>query len=192
MIHKPSSKRSQNQLLTTKVHDNSFPFQTSSTIGYLSFMNKIRVCNCLFVHPSDITLLLTNLSSCSWMNWSKNSAFLFDSCTPTCTHSHCCADERQPFTDEVWNELSVTDLHLRKSWKRVHNRNLPRQGEDSHSEASWSNSNSNCLTPTFCQHVLCGYLSPQEHIPNFITIWHIQPSEHPQSNIISQPEEKSL
>lgn len=203
MIHKPSSKRSQNQLLTTKVHDNSFPFQTSLTIGYLSFMNKNRVCNCLFVHPFEITLLLTNLSSCSWMNWSKNSAFLFDLSTPTCAHRHCCADERQPFTEEVWNELSVTDLHLRKSWKRVHNNNLPRQREDRSFQkrsAILKPLNQTPIATVWHQHSAIMYsvvsavdiYLPQEHIPNFITIWHIQPSENPQSNTISEPVEKSL
>ncbi len=203
MIQKPPSKRSENQLLTPKIHDNSFPFQTSLTIGYLSFMNKIRVYNCLFVHPFEITLLLTNLSSCSRMNWSKNSAFLFDLCTPTRAHRHCCADERQPFTEEVWNELSVTDLHLRKSWKRVHNHNLPRQREDSSFQKRSAILKPLDQTPiatvwhqnsTIMYSVVSAvdiYL-PQDHVPNFITIWHIKPSENPQSNIISDPEEKSL
>jgi hypothetical protein len=162
-------------------------------------MNKIRVCNSLFVHPFAITLLLTNLSSCSWMNWSKNSAFLFDLCTPR----HCCADERQSFTEKVWNELSVTDLQLRKSWKRVHNHNLARQREDSSFQKRSGILKPLDQTPiatVWQQHSAIMYsvvsavdiYLPQEHVPNFITIWHIQPSENPQSHIISEPEEKSL
>jgi len=166
-------------------------------------MNKIRVCNCLFVHPFEITLLLTNLSSCSWMNWSRNSAFLFDLCTPTCAHRHCRADERQLFTEEVWNELSVTDLHLRKSWKREHNPNLPRQREDSSFQKRsviLKPLHQTLIANVWHQHSAIMYsvvsaadiYLPQEHVPNSITIWHIQPSENPQSNIISESEEKSL
>ncbi len=189
-------------MLTPKVHDNSFPFHMSLTIGYLSFMNKIRVCNYLFVHPFKITLLPTNLSSCSWMNWSKNSAFLFHLCTPTCAHRHCCTDERQPFTKEVRNELSITDLHLRKSWKKVHNHNLPRQREDRSFQkrsAILKPLDQTPLATVWHQHFAIIYsvvspvdiYLPQEHIPNFITIWHIQPLENPQSNTISKPVEKS-